>query len=291
MKVAVLSDIHGNLTAFNAVLDDINKLGIDKIIIAGDHIMDCPQNNEVLEKIKTLTPYVIQGNREKYILDYEKGLHNEWDTHKQMAAVVWTYKNLNKNNIKYIDQLPEQLTVSLPEADAIRVVHGSPFGISEPLFPDKYPERLEKALKSINESVLICGHTHEAWSMVRHGKLVVNPGSVGVPFNKNKCADYAVLTLDQTQWIVSHHEVKYDLEELDSLFLDSGLFHQCKGWSELTLQTIKQGKDITSQYLDYAYALAEKRGFKDVKLIPNHIWDEVEQLWFSPNVKPNGGCI
>lgn len=82
MKIAVLSDIHGNLTAFNAVLNDINKLDIDTFIIAGDHIVDCPQPNEVLEKIKSLNAYVIKGNREDYILNYHKGMCNEWNTHK-----------------------------------------------------------------------------------------------------------------------------------------------------------------------------------------------------------------
>lgn len=244
MKLAVLSDIHGNLTAFNAVLNDINKLGINKCIIAGDHIVDCPQDNEVLEKIKSLNAYVIKGNREKYILDYHKGIHNEWSEYKQMAAVVWAHNSMYADNIRYIDELPEQLNISLPKMDTIMVVHGSPFDISEKLFQGKYPERIEKALKGIKESFLICGHTHESWSKVAYNKLIVNPGSVGVPFNQNKFAEYAVLTWNDNQWIASHNHVEYDFKELEQIFVESGLFRKCRAWSRLALQSIKEGRDV-----------------------------------------------
>jgi putative phosphoesterase len=279
MKIAVLSDIHGNLIALNAVLSDINKLGINKFIIAGDHIIDCPHHNEVLEKVRNLNGYVIKGNREKYILNYHKGMHKEWIKHKQMEATVWTYNTMDEDNLKYIDQLPEQLNISLPQMDSIRIVHGSPFDISEPLFPDKHPERIESVLKGIKEPVLICGHTHESWSKVVHNKLIVNPGSIGVPFNKNKCAEYAILTWEDNQWIVSHHQVKYDLKELEQTFFESGLFLKCRIWSRLTLQSIKEGKDITTDFLKYAYELAEDNGFNNVKLVPNCIWDKAEEFF------------
>lgn len=279
MKFAVLADIHGNLTAFNAVLKDIEKLEINRFIIAGDHIIDCPHHNEVLEKIKDLNAFVIKGNREKYVLNYHKGMHNEWNNHKQMAAAVWTHNSMNEENIKYIDELPEQLIISLPKMDTIRVVHGSPFGISEQLFPDKCPERIEKALKSIKESVLVCAHTHESWSKVAYNKLILNPGSVGVPYNKNKFAEYAVLTWNDDQWMASHREVEYDLKELEQSFFESELFQRCSAWSRLTLQSIKEGKDITTEFIKYAYELAEKNSFNNIKLIPNCIWEKAEEFW------------
>lgn len=279
MKLAVLSDIHGNLTALNAVLEDINKSEIDGYIIAGDHVIDCPQNNEVLEKIKNLDAYVIKGNREKYIMNYHNGMHSEWDNHKQMAAVVWAYNNMDEDNINYIDNLPEQLNISLANMDTIRVVHGSPFNISEQLFPDKYPERIEKSLRSIKESVLICGHTHESWSKIVHKKLVVNPGSVGIPFNDNMCAEYAILTWMDNRWIASHHQVKYDLEEVEQMFNGSELFQECRAWSRLTLRSIKEGKDINMEFIKYAYKLAEDNGYNNLELVPDCIWDRAEEDW------------
>ncbi|MDF2883879.1 MAG: metallophosphoesterase [Clostridiaceae bacterium] len=280
MKLAVLSDIHGNLTALNAVLKDINRMGVDKYIIAGDHIVDCPQPNEVLEKIKNLNAYVIKGNREQYVIEYHKGMHNEWNNHKQMAAVLWTHNVLNEQNIKYIDELSEQVNISFPEMDDIRVVHGSPFHINEELFPHKHPERLEKTLKGIEESVLICGHTHQAWSKISYNKFIVNPGSVGVPFNKNKFAEYAVLTWEHNKWTVSQHQVQYNLNELENTFNESGILQKSRAWSRLTLESIKQGKNITLDFIKYAYKLAENSGFNNLELVPDCIWDKAEQLWF-----------
>jgi putative phosphoesterase len=280
MKIAVLSDIHGNLTALNAVLNDIKDLGISKYIIAGDHIGDCPEPNEVLEKVKNLKAYVIKGNREEYVLSYHKGRNNEWSQYKQMASVVWTHNAIDKCNIKYIDELPEQLSIPIEQNNSIRVVHGSPFDMREDLFPDQYPERLEKALNSINESVLICGHTHKSWNKMLHNKLVVNPGSVGVHFNKNKCAEYAVLTWNDNGWMVSHQKVEYNLKELEEVFYESGLFKSSRAWSRVTLQSIEKGENTVMLFIKYAYMLAEKEGFTNSKLIPNCIWDKAEEFWF-----------
>ncbi|PJI09014.1 MULTISPECIES: metallophosphoesterase family protein [Clostridium] len=281
MKIAVLSDIHGNLTALNAVLKDIKKLGINKFIIAGDHIIDCPNPNEVLEKIKTLDAYIIKGNREEYLLDYYKGKHDEWNKYKQMGAILYTYNIISEDNMKYIDGLPEQLRISLPQMDDIRVVHGSPYRINEELFPDKHLERLEKTLKNLKEQVLICGHTHYAWSKEINNKLIVNPGSVGVPFNENKSAEYAVLTWSGAKWKVSHHQVKYDLKELQQLFLENKLFEKCQAWSRLTLQSIKEGRNVTIEFIRYAYKLAQNGGVSEPKFVPNSIWDMAEKLWFN----------
>lgn len=281
MKIAVLSDIHGNLTAFNAVLNDINELGINQYIIAGDLITDCPQPNEVLEKIKSLNAYVIKGNREEYILNYHKGMHDEWSKFKQMASVVWTYNTLDECNIKYIDKLPEQLSISFPQMDDIRIVHGSPFNTREELLPDKYPEKLEKALNYINESVLICGHTHRQWSKELHNKLIVNPGSVGVHFNKNRVAEYAVLTWNSNKWEVSHRQVEYDLKELEEVFLESGLFQSNSALSKVILQSMKEGKNKVIEFIDYAYKLTQKEGFVNPQLVPNCIWDKAEKNWFN----------
>ncbi|MDV3425654.1 MAG: metallophosphatase family protein [Bacillota bacterium] len=280
MKIAVLSDIHGNLTALNAVLNHLDKQEIDKFIIAGDHIVDCPEPNEVLEKIEKLNAYVIKGNREDYILNYHKGLHDEWSRHKQMAATVWTYNVLDKENLKYIEKLPEQLNIYLPGTDGIRVVHGSPTNINEEIFPDKYPERIEKALNGIKETVLICGHTHQPWSRTVYNKLIVNPGSVGVSFNKDNCAEYAVLTWEDNKWTVSHHQAEYDLKKLEQLFFERHFMEKCRTWSRLTLQSIKKGENITLDFVKYVYKLSENMGYGNSKLVPDCIWDLAEELWF-----------
>lgn len=289
MRIAVLSDIHGNFTAFQAVTKDIKKKGIDKVIIAGDNIVDCTEPNEVLNNIKSMKAYVIKGNREQYILDYHNGKKNEWKDHKQMGIAIWTHNELTAENINYIEKLPEQLSISLAQMDDIRVVHGSPSNMSEELFPDKDIERLKKAISGIKESVLICGHTHESWSKKIDNKLVVNPGSVGVPFNEFKAAEYAILTWEDHRWIASHHKVKYNMKDLEQLFKKSEIMKECRAWSKLTLKSIEEGRNVTMDFIQYAYKLAEESGIRDLKLVPNFIWDEAEELWFSKYIEEGDG--
>ncbi|MDT8715122.1 metallophosphoesterase family protein [Clostridium sp. 19966] len=280
MRIAVLSDIHGNYSAFKAALKDIEKLGIDKYIIAGDQILDFPKPNEVLETIRGLDAYVIKGNRENYILDYHNGKCSEWKKYKQMSTVLWTYETLKEENLKYIGELPSQLKVNISGTDSIRVVHGSPLAISEELYPNKHLDRLEKACKAIEETVLICGHTHEAWVKEAFGKLILNPGSLGVPFNKNSAAEYAVLTWKENHWTASIRQIDYTLKDFEEAFNDTDIVEKCKTWCYLTLESIKAGRNVNIDFINQGHNMAEKEGIKICELVPNSIWDKVHQLWF-----------
>jgi hypothetical protein len=150
----------------------------------------------VLEIVKSLNAYVIKGNREEYILDYHKGMHDEWS-------------------------------------------------------------------KEI------------------HNKLIVNPGSVGVHFNKNKFAEYAVLTCKDSKWEVLHRQVEYDFKEVEESFLKSGLFQSNSAWSKITLQSMREGANKVLDFIEYAYKLARKEGFVSSQLVPNCIWDKAEKNWFN----------
>lgn len=107
MKIAILSDIHGNIVALNEVLKDAESQNVDKYIVLGDIITDFPAGNEVIEKIKELTPYVIKGNREQYLLNYEKTKNcKHWKT-IQNTSLIYHYHILNDENKEYIRSLPE----------------------------------------------------------------------------------------------------------------------------------------------------------------------------------------
>ena len=258
MRLAVLADIHANYTALEAVLLDAEKHNVDAYIIAGDHIGDGPQPKEVLNKIRQLKAWIIAGNREQYVIKYEAGELQDWETHDQMSAMVWTYKCLDKEDIKYIRQLPEQNVVNIPGTHPIRVVHGSPFDVYEHLYKERYPERLEKALAAISEPVMICGHTHGAWSKRINGKLAINPGSLGIHFNDSVSAEYAILTWDDTEWKVEHKLVKYDMTKLEKSFAESGLLKESPVWGKVSLLSIKTGTNIMVDFVKFAYKMAEE---------------------------------
>ncbi len=152
MKIAVLADIHGNSQALKAVIEHANNFDIDKYIIAGDHISDCPSPNETLNIIQKLDSYVIKGNREDYILNEIKSIKNEWIGLKQMESVLWTKDSLTRDHINWIDELPETLHIKYKNTKAILLVHGSPDDQFEHLYPHKI-KRLTEVLKSIKEAI------------------------------------------------------------------------------------------------------------------------------------------
>jgi putative phosphoesterase len=280
MKLAVLADIHGNLPALKAVLKDAEKNNVNGFIIAGDHVGDGPQPGEVVDRIRSLGGWIIKGNREEYTISYNDGLHEDWNRHNQMYAAVWTQQCLDRSQIDYLRSLPEQLVVDLSGTSPIRVVHGSPLDIYEHLYPNKELEKLKRAVNSIKEPVLVCGHTHEAWSRVVHEKLVVNPGSVGVHFNDKICAEYSILAWSGEYWREEHRYVKYDICEVEEAFARTGLFNTGgAAWTKATLYSIKTGRNIAENFLKFAYEFARKEGMGEQKLIPNELWERAAELW------------
>jgi putative phosphoesterase len=280
MRIAVLADIHGNLTALDAVLEDAKNRNVNGFIIAGDHVGDGPQPGEVMERIKKLRGWTIKGNREEYIISFNDGLHKDWENCNQMYVTVWTQQCLDSSKIAYLKSLPNQLVVNIPGVSPIRVVHGSPLDVYEHLYPNKHMDRLKKAVNSISEPVLVCGHTHESWSRMVDGKLIVNPGSVGLHFNDKICSEYTMLSWDGEYWQEEHIYVKYNICEVEKAFEKTGLLNTGGNiWAKATMCSIKTGRNVAADFLEFAYNFARKEGLYDIKLIPNEIWNGASELW------------
>ena len=281
MKIAVLSDIHGNVEALKAIMRELEMENIKNVIIAGDIVGECPDNDEVIEIVKELNPWIIKGNKEKYILDYHSGETKKWKEYKQMAAMVWAYENMNKDSIEYIKTLPEEVIVNLEGADAIRVVHGSPGYNSKGIYEEDFPQILHKVAESIEENTLICGHTHCQWVREVNGKLILNPGAIGVFFNKERKAQYAMLTSEKGKWSGELRTVDFDIDILEKRFIESGIYDAARAWCRIMLQSMRMGEFKHLEFIKFASKLAKENGLKNIELIPNDIWDRAEEIWFS----------
>lgn len=177
MKIAVLSDIHGNILALEEAIKDAKLEGAEKYIILGDMITDLPFTNIVIDRIKELTPFVVKGNREQYLLNYEQTKEDKKWTTLQNTSVKCYYDRLTEENKEYIRNLPEQLILEF-EGVKIRAVHGLPYNISELLYFDT--PLMDKVFKELEESVLIYGHNHEeAGYDIRDEKIVVQVRGIG----------------------------------------------------------------------------------------------------------------
>jgi len=275
VKIAVMADIHSNLIAFKGVIDRISKLNIDQIIVAGDIVSDCPSPNEVIDLIIKNKIICVKGNREEYLMN--PLCDSDWHKYLQYSSIVWTKQKLTKENIEWISNLPFDRVIDIPGTDKIRVVHGSPFKTTEHLYPYK-TERLIECLDSIEEKVLVCGHSHIPWNLKINNKLVVNPGAVGVSFNKSVAADFVILEWKENQWIPEHISVPYDLELLKSDFIESGLFDNGI-WGHLILESLSKGRNCNIEFIEMANKLKSESIHKNENFIPNEIWVETCKRW------------
>lgn len=280
-KIALLSDVHGNLPALLAVLQDLKAFQPQVLAVAGD-LTGGPNTNEGLELLKELNAEMILGNSDLRLIRYLSNQGpEEWCTLKQFGLLRWNARNLTTENLRFLSALPEQRVVSLPGTHPIRLVHGSPRDPFESIYPEKDISILDLSLEMIAEPVLTCGHTHEPWHLLRNGKLAVNPGAVAGPLNGEVGAQYAQLEWREGAWDVKLKTIPYDLTPLREAFVESGLVKEAGPFGRGFLLSIETGCDVTLDFLTFAHKLAEQAGLRDCKTLPDEIWDLADRqyLW------------
>lgn len=216
MKVAVISDIHGNMQALNAVLEDIKLEKCEKIFCLGDLAMAGPQPVEAIRLIKDLSQdgylEAIQGNTDELIANYPSEA-----TEKAKAsfpimgnALDNDVKIIPSELIEYLKNLPAQKEFEI-EGVKILLVHGSPRRNDENISPDLSIEQVEEMLVGIDADVIFCGHTHiPCGYQTTKKQSVVNDGSVGRPFTPSPQACYVVAEFSNGEFTVMHKFVNYD---------------------------------------------------------------------------------
>ncbi|MDY7077630.1 MAG: YfcE family phosphodiesterase [Chloroflexota bacterium] len=274
MRLAVLSDIHANLSALEAVLMDMQRHDVAGVIVAGD-LVGGPQPVETIHLLRSLGSWMIRGNSDNGLLQYDAGdVPDAWRVGHQFALLRWTYRHLDRETLEFIKSLPEQRVVEITGTAAIRVVHGSPRNPSESIFPDRDPAILDLALAQTSEPVLVCGHTHIPWKQERDGRLVLNPGAVCGPLNGHVGSQYALLTWHDNHWLVEHQAVTYGLDQIRAAFRESGLLEEGGALARAFLLCLETGQNVLEDFLSYAYGLAAEAGFKDCKVVPDAIWSD-----------------
>lgn len=280
MRLAVLSDVHGNLPALDAVLADIHRHMVDGIIVAGDLAVSGPQPIEAVNRLRWLGAWMIRGNTDISLLKYDSGEGPAaWRTSRVFTLLRWTHSHIDRQTLDFLASLPEQRVIALPGTDAIRVVHGSPSSPTESIFQDRNPEVLEHALQQVNEPVLVCGHTHLPWHLERDGRLIVNPGAVNGPLNGETGAQYAILTWSRGHWQPRLFTVPYDLERLRKIYLESGFLEEVGPMARAFLLNLESGQDAAGDFFAYAKRLAAEAGSLVDGTIPDEVWEQASVVF------------
>jgi putative phosphoesterase len=213
-RVAVITDIHANLPALQAVLRRIDELDVDGLYCGGDLVGYGPHPDEVCALIAQRAIPTIHGNYDHAIArdleDCGCAYVTAHDRELGQRSVDWTLAHTDRSSKDFMRALPFDLRFAVGET-AVHLVHGSPRKVNEYLFEDK-PARLYERLAAAEEAgVLVFGHTHKPWIREYGGVLFVNCGSVGKPKDGDPRAAFAVLEADAGGRVRARIErVEYD---------------------------------------------------------------------------------
>lgn len=222
-RIAVIADIHGNLPALEATLDDIAAERVDEVLVAGDLVGRGPQGSAVVARVRQAGLPCIRGNHEDYLLSFRRREVPEgWLEAREWAASRWMAGELTDADEAFLDALPFTTTSELEPQ--LRLFHGSPRSYNEGLGHWTSREVFLEHLRGIDEHVLICAHTHRAGVWEFDEGIVANVGSVGLPFNGDWRAQYAVFEGSAQRWAVQMRQVAYDRDAFLATYRSSGFF-------------------------------------------------------------------
>ena len=242
MRIALLSDVHANLPALEAVLETLEHIQPDAVYGLGDLVGYAPWPNEVIALVRKHRIATLAGN-----YDLGVGLNSndcgcayktEAEAQDGAASIAFTNRVITEDNRAYLRHLPRHIRLEY-ELEGMPLhllwVHGSPRRVNEYLFEDRSDDSLDRMMQAAHASVLAFGHTHQPWvrrlpplGLLPHVRWAVNTGSVGKPKDGDPRAGFTLLTLDweaaADQWLqIEHLRVPYDVERAAQGILQSDL--------------------------------------------------------------------
>lgn len=237
MKIALLSDIHGNLFALEAALADIAKQNVGRIICLGDVAAFGPQPREVLVRLHELGCPVVMGNTDEWLLNPKPHPYRDEDTDKVTDVEMWAAQKLTEADKTFIRTFQPTIRKQLSETVDLLCFHGSPRSNTEAIRSTSTEEELAEAFDGRSAAIMACGHTHTPILRRYQQSIIINPGSVGLPYEfkpngtdirNSPWAEYAIIHMDDLQPSITFHRAAYDVRPLIELAHQCGMPHA--GW-------------------------------------------------------------
>ncbi|HKI58406.1 MAG TPA: metallophosphoesterase family protein [Trueperaceae bacterium] len=236
-SLALISDIHGNLVAFEAVIADIGQARPDAVVCLGDAAATGPRPHEVLARLRSLGWPVLLGNADAWLLDpREPPAEEAGDRFLQQVRELdrWCADRLDKDDRAYLRSLPKTLDVDLGESGPLLCFHGSPRSFNELLVATTADDALDVAFGDTTAHLLAGGHTHQPLLRRHRQRLLLNPGSVGIPYERMRSgritrtppwAEYLLLRWDGAALELSWRRVPVDNRRVIEDYRRAGMPH------------------------------------------------------------------
>jgi predicted phosphodiesterase len=183
VPLALVSDIHGNDTALAAVVGELERLEIDRVVCLGDAVQRGDQPRQVLDRLAELAWPVILGNADDFLLEVRED-SPEPVTEAQLERRRWTLSQLEPRHLEQMRSFVPTLDIELDGGLTLRAFHGSPRSYDDVLLPETPDAQAEQRWGGSGVELLAGGHTHLQWTRTIDGALYVNPGSVGFAYDR-----------------------------------------------------------------------------------------------------------
>ena len=281
MKFAVLSDVHGNAPALRLALADAAAHDVDGYLLAGDYCISAPWGHEVVSILRGLAgAHIIRGNDESH-LDVPPGDDGQFEVSR------WCMSTLTAEDKAWLDALPEELILTA-EGVTIRMAHSSQTFVGKCLhekfrtsvLPGFYPdgpadretllkdfralwekEAFREHIAALERGVYIFGHNHiQTWGKF-DGRVLVDPGSVGMPLDCGTFgACYSLLTIENGQIDVEERRILYDAEALIAEVKNTPQYAAARVWTEIIFSEWRTVREKVYQFLHHCERYADSIG-------------------------------
>jgi putative phosphoesterase len=218
LKLVVISDIHSNLDAFQAITWHLPPH--DGLLCLGDVVGYGPQPNEVIQHLQNLNPEVVlMGNHDYAVVTGDVAGF----THHAADAIMWTRSHINHGNLNYLKGLLPSAKLKI-DGTQMAFFHGSPKDpLSEYIFPGISNSQARELIREGGASVVLLGHTHVPMVYPFEEQMLANPGSVGQPRDGDPRASFGILNTSNNHVSFEIIRIRYDVEPVAGKITEAGL--------------------------------------------------------------------
>lgn len=234
MRIAILSDIHGNAVALRAVLTSLKQSSPDQVVCLGDAIQGGPQPAQTVALLTELDCPVVMGNADAWLLSGEESGREAISPQRKVkldAVREWSLTQLSKEDCAFIAAFKPTISIEIPAGRNLLCFHGSPTSFDDLIFPHTPEEEFQGYLGAYAEHILTGGHTHLQQIRRIGQSFFFNPGSVGLTYSHQQSedkfrtdpwAEYALLRVEGEGVGLEFRRVPFDVEELIAAYRQSG---------------------------------------------------------------------
>lgn len=212
VRIAALSDVHGNLRALQAVFADIDKLGpFDFVIAAGDHVMKGPFPRETLELLDERCDAMLTGNTDAYLtgeIDLKARLRPD---HWKLALLHWTRDKLGEAGVHRLRKCAFEADASPRPGRRVQFVHANPLDLEQSLSPDAPAAAIEPLCRGVTADILVFGHVHIPYVRQVKKLTLCDVASAGNPKDGDVRPAWTAITFTgEKRWKIEQRRVSYD---------------------------------------------------------------------------------